>query len=198
MNPTTEMKIAFLRYSRAVLESGVRNRRPTGVGERDDPVEPDELARDPWCQKKRGLFVTLRKGGDLRGCIGHIEPRLPLLRAVAEITLKSALDDYRFPPVTEDELPEIRIEISILTEPRSVPGADDIRIGTDGVILSSGGRSAVFLPQVAAEQGWNLSQTLTALSRKAGLPPAEWRSDSARFQTFQAVYFNEIELGLIP
>jgi len=198
MNPTNEMKIALLRYSRAVLESGVRNRRAADVGERDNPVEPDELAREPWCRKNRGLFVTLRKDGDLRGCIGHIRPTLPLLRAVAEITLKSALDDYRFPPVTEDELPEIRIEISILTEPRSVPGANDIRIGTDGVILSSGGRSAVFLPQVAAEQGWNLAQTLTALSRKAGLPPDEWRSDSARFQTFQAVYFNEIELGLIP
>ncbi len=140
----------------------------------------------------RAAFVTLKKRGELRGCIGDIFPQRPLYKSVITNAIYAAFADRRFTQVQKDECSEIKIEISALTPPSPVASAQAIRIGTDGVVLSKDGRSAVFLPQVAPEQGWDLETTLTNLSMKAGLTPDAWK-DGASFQVFQAEVFGEQE-----
>ena len=141
-------------------------------------------------QQKRGVFVTLKEGGELRGCIGHTEPDTPLCRLVGTMAISAALADPRFRPVGSGELPEIDIEISVLTRLTEVHGAGDIVIGRDGVVLTKGDKSALFLPQVAVEQQWDRPTMLDNLCRKAGMDRACWR-EGARFATFQAIVFGE-------
>ncbi len=140
----------------------------------------------------RAAFVTLKKDHMLRGCIGDIFPQKPLYKSVIQNAINACFNDRRFPQVSKDECNDITIEISALTAPEPVASADEIRIGTDGVVLNKDGRSAVFLPQVAPEQGWNLDQTLTQLSLKAQLPADAWKQ-GASFLVFQADVFAESE-----
>ncbi len=140
----------------------------------------------------RAAFVTLKKHSLLRGCIGDIFPQRPLYKSIINNAINACFNDRRFQPVTEDECDDITIEISALTTPESVNSADKIRIGTDGVVLSKDGHSAVFLPQVAPEQGWDINQTLTQLSLKAQLPADAWK-EGASFLVFQADVFGESE-----
>ncbi|MCK9363641.1 MAG: AmmeMemoRadiSam system protein B [Syntrophales bacterium] len=146
----------------------------------------------PLRRELHGVFVTLKKRGNLRGCIGRMVPDRPLAELVATVSLESAFEDPRFNPVTLRELPDLEIEISVLTPMKRVAGPADIVVGTDGVMLQKGGRSAVFLPQVATEQGWDREEMLDHLSMKAGLPADAWR-DNAVFLTFQAIVFSENE-----
>ena len=148
----------------------------------------------PAMEKDMGVFVTLHENGELRGCIGEIFPRRQLWKAVMAQSVNSGLNDYRFKPVTKEELPKIEFEISALTPPEKVDSWKDIVIGKHGMTLEKGGYSAVFLPQVAPEQGWDLEETLSHLSRKAGLPADAWR-EGAHFSVFEAVVFNEKEFG---
>jgi hypothetical protein len=140
--------------------------------------------------QKRGVFVTLNERGELRGCIGNTEPDMPLSQAVGAMAIRAALADPRFRPVSEHELPEIEIEISVLTRLKQISRATDIVVGRDGVLLTKGERSALFLPQVATEQKWDLTTMLDNLCRKAGLEGTCWR-EGARFSTFQAISFGE-------
>jgi MEMO1 family protein len=152
------------------------------------------LARSPSpdLEQTRGMFVTLNKHGALRGCIGEIVPEKPLYQLIGAVALKSALEDPRFPRLRHEELKDIEIEISVLTPAAPVAGADDIVVGRDGVILRKNGRSAVFLPQVATEQGWGRNEMLDQLCMKAGLPAGSWKS-GAQFLTFQAEVFSETD-----
>lgn len=104
----------------------------------------------------------------------------------------AAFRDPHFPPVTESESEQIRIDISALTAPRPIASPNEIRLGTDGVVLNKDGHSVVFLPQVATEQGWGLEETLAHLCMKAGLAPDAWRN-GATFLVFQAEIFGEKE-----
>jgi AmmeMemoRadiSam system protein B/AmmeMemoRadiSam system protein A len=151
----------------------------------------------------RAAFVTLNKVPDsqetpgplkpmLRGCIGDIFPRRPLYKSVIGNAINAAVNDRRFPPVSIAECNDITIEISALTSPKPIESANDIRVGIDGVVLSKNGRSAVYLPQVAPEQGWDVEQMLTNLSLKAKLPKDAWK-EGASFLVFQAVVFGEEE-----
>ena len=150
------------------------------------------LARgfDARLQQPRGVFVTLRKKGDLRGCIGRMVSDEPLVRLVGIMSLQAAFNDRRFTQLTADELKDIEIEISVLTPMKRVAGADDIVVGRDGVLLTKDDHSAVFLPQVATEQGWNREQMLDHLCLKAGLTAGSWKK-GAKFSTFQAIVFSE-------
>lgn len=140
----------------------------------------------------RGAFVTLKIDGRLRGCIGHMAQDTPLGQVVGAMALQAAFDDPRFSPLQADELPRVHIEISALTPFRSVAGPEAVVVGRDGVLLHKDGRSAVFLPQVATEQGWDRDQLLSQLSRKAGLPADAWRR-GAELSVFQAEVFGESE-----
>ncbi len=160
------------------------------------PPTPEEVARarggtlSPRLRERCGAFVTLTLGGALRGCIGYIEGIEPLAAAVAANAAAAARRDPRFPPVRPDEVPLLHLEISVLTPLHSVSGPADIEIGRHGILLRKGGAQAVFLPQVAVEQGWDRDTTLTHLALKAGLPPEGWRQ-GARFQVFEADVFAE-------
>ena len=138
---------------------------------------PDHL-RQPG-----GAFVTLKAGEDLRGCIGHIKPIKPLYRSVVENAVNAALHDRRFRPVTSRELAHLSLEVSVLSPLRPIASHDDYQVARHGVVLSKGGRQAVYLPEVAREQGWDKATTLGHLSRKAGLSEDAWKSGS-RFEVF--------------
>ena len=141
---------------------------------------------------KMGAFVTLnvKASGALRGCIGEILPMRPLVEAVAVRAVDAGLHDPRFSPVEECELDGLRVEVSALTPPKPVASWRDIVLGRDGMLLEKNGCFAVFLPQVAPEQGWDLPTTLSYLSQKAGLPADAWR-EGTKFETFQAEVFHE-------
>lgn len=143
---------------------------------------------DPILNARQGAFVTWKKSGELRGCIGHLQPDRPLCRVVGMMALQAAFNDHRFPPIETDEFEELELEISVLSPVKPVNRPQDIVLGRDGVILSKAGRQAVFLPQVATEQNWNLPQTLENLCRKAGLPPDAWQS-GCELSVFQAEVF---------
>jgi AmmeMemoRadiSam system protein A len=136
--------------------------------------------------------VTLKKDGRLRGCIGHMAEDSPLGRTVGMVALQSAFQDRRFSPLQPGELEQVDIEISVLTPYRPVSGPDAIVLGRDGVVLRKRGRSAVFLPQVAVEQGWTREQMLDQLCLKAGLARGDWRQ-GAELLTFRAEVFAEAE-----
>jgi hypothetical protein len=149
----------------------------------------DFTASEPM-RLPRAAFVTLKKDGKLRGCIGDIFPQRPLYKSVLGNAVYAAFGDRRFQPLRSEEYEQIKIEISALTAPTPVASPQEIRIGIDGIVLNKDGRSAVFLSQVALEQGWDLETTLQQLSLKAGLPANAWEQD-ASFLVFQADVFGE-------
>ncbi|HEY5653753.1 MAG TPA: AmmeMemoRadiSam system protein B [Pontiella sp.] len=157
-----------------------------------NPSEPDfDFELTASMQKVMGAFVTLHKYGQLRGCIGEIFPRRSICEAVAEQAVNSAFHDPRFPKLRADELEDVDIEISALTAPHPVSSPDEIEIGRHGIVLYKGIHSAVFLPQVALEQGWDLETTLSHLSMKAGMGPRDWES-GCDFHVFEAIVFGEV------
>ena len=178
-----------LRLARTVLECHVKNQNlPT--------FEELGLIITPSLKEKRGAFVTLYKKSAavpkiLRGCIGTILPVQPLYQAVIANTMNAASRDVRFLRVREEELKELILEINVLTPPHAVDSYNAIRLGVDGIILSQGSHHALFLPAVPIEWGWNLSETLTQLAKKAGLPELSWQDASTQFQVFQSESFSE-------
>ena len=155
---------------------------------------PEIKENDPVFKEKRGVFVTLKKNGHLRGCIGYIYPVAPLVEAVRRMAIESATGDPRFSPVSFDELKDIEIEISVLTVPKRVKSADEIVLGRDGVIVKRGFNQGVFLPQVAEETGWSKEEFLRQLCwQKAGLSPDAWKDPETELYTFQAEVFSESE-----
>ena len=143
----------------------------------------------PMMNSKRGAFVTLKKHGELRGCIGSMVESLPLYNVVGKMALQAAFNDNRFHPLEFDELQQVELEISVLTPLVKINNADEIVLGRDGVVLKKGNKQAVFLPQVATEQGWTKEQFLTQLCYKAGLEATDW--ETATLYTFRAEVFSE-------
>jgi len=172
----------LLLLSRTTLETFIKH------GKILKPVKKNGLFIE-----ERGVFVTLNKRGSLRGCIGHIYPMESLEKSVISNTVNAAVKDPRFPRVTELELAEISIEISVLTIPRKIANISEFVVGKHGIILVKGTNRAVFLPQVAPEQGWDRAGTLNNLSRKAGLPFNAWKEDGAEYFIFEAEVFHEGE-----
>jgi len=139
-----------------------------------------------------GAFVTLEKQGTLRGCIGHIFPVVPLWQSIRDNAIAAAVRDRRFPPVAPGELADLQLEISVLTRPSPVRAPTEFEVGRHGVVLKAHGRRAVFLPQVAPENGWDRATTLGHLARKAGLPVDTWRTPAAEIAVFEAQVFAEV------
>lgn len=175
----TAEKRALLRFARRSIERFLAGGIPP-------------LARDlpPALDRKQGVFVTLRKRGALRGCVGHTGEDVPLGRATGMMALHAAFRDARFAPLAPSELGEIEIEVSVLTPLAQVAGPSAIRIGEDGVALRMAGRFALFLPEVAVENGWDRAALLDNLCAKAGLPEGACRS-GAELYTFHSVRFRE-------
>ncbi len=157
-----------------------------------------EPARAPEHLKgKRGVFVTLNKDSELRGCIGFPDPIKPLINGVIEAAIAAATSDPRFPPVTLDELNEIEIEVSVLTKPELIKVDDPtkypemIKVGRDGLIIEKGFHKGLLLPQVATEWGYDEEEFLCSTCMKAGLPPDCWYDPETKVYRFQAQIFNE-------
>jgi len=147
------------------------------------------LAQAPDGETQGGVFVTLTKGGDLRGCIGNLEPGRPLRTAVVMAALGAALDDPRFLPVTAGELPLIRIDISVLGAALPLGDPDVFQPGVDGVMVERGGRRGLLLPEVATEFSWGATQMFEAVCRKVGLPPDAWREPGTTMRSFRTTRF---------
>ena len=178
-----EDRAQLLKLARATLEYAVRHGAAPAL-------QKTGVTLRPGMQQVMGGFVTLNLHHELRGCIGEIFPRHEIWRVVQEQVVNAALHDPRFEAVSAAEAHEIRIDISALTPPQPVVSYQEIRIGKHGMTLSKNGHSAVFLPQVAPEQGWDLATTLTQLARKAGLPADAWK-EGATFTVFEAQVFHE-------
>lgn len=148
----------------------------------------ESVARTPALEEARGAFVTL-EDEDLRGCIGRIVSSDALVDTVVHCARAAAFEDPRFPPMTADAWPGVRISISVLTPPVDVAGADAVEIGSHGVVFERGHHRSVFLPQVAVEQGWDRTALLENLARKAGLPREGWRG--GRLSVFETESFGE-------
>ncbi|MBF0260697.1 MAG: AmmeMemoRadiSam system protein B [Magnetococcales bacterium] len=171
-----------VRTVRLAVEKGVES---IDVDRLLDGVVLTESLKQP-----RGVFVTLNTMPEerLRGCIGHIEPLLPLYEAVIDNGVNAALRDRRFRPVTRTELAGLELEVSVLTPLRPIAAVEAFEVGKHGIVMSKAGRRAVFLPNVATEQGWSREETLTHLSLKAALPADGWKTD-ARFEVFTTQRF---------
>lgn len=169
---------ALLRIAREAVEAAAENR----------PYTP--TTDDPSLQRHGAAFVTLRRAGQLRGCIGSVEAREPLFQNVANMAGAAAREDPRFTPVQPPELSDLKIEISILTPARRVEDVGEIEVGVHGLIIQQGARRGLLLPQVPVEWGWNREEFLDQTCVKAGLPPGAWRR-GAEIHAFTAEVFGE-------
>jgi AmmeMemoRadiSam system protein A len=175
-------KQTLLKVARDNVEAAV-NRRPAQKPHSDDP----EL------NKPCGCFVTLKNGEDLRGCIGQFIADRPLIELVAEMAKASATGDPRFfaDPITAGELPQLDIEISVLSPLKKTDDPLSLRLGIDGIYIKRGFASGCFLPQVATETGWSKEEFLSyCCSHKAGLPSDAWKDKKTDVFLFTAEIFS--------
>jgi uncharacterized protein (TIGR00296 family) len=147
-------------------------------------------------EEKRGVFVTLNKYENLRGCIGYPYPIFKLEDAIVDAAISAALNDPRFPPVTLDEFKDVTIELTILTtpqvlkvEPEKLP--EQIEIGKHGLIVKRGIYQGLLLPQVATENNWSAEEFLCQTCWKAGLPQDAWLLEDTEVSTFEGQIFKE-------
>ena len=139
----------------------------------------------------RGAFVTLRHEGELRGCIGTLEPQGPLAATVARMAVAAATQDPRFEPVAAAELDQLTVSISALSPLRRIAGPPDVEVGRDGVVVQLGWHRGTLLPSVAVEHGWDAEQLLRHTCLKAGLAPDAWKDPRAVMEAFSAEEFGE-------
>jgi len=150
---------------------------------------PDFKIDSPILTENRGAFVTINKKGQLRGCIGYIEGRGPLHKTVEEMAEAAAFRDPRFSPVKEKELPDLTIEISVLTPLRRITDVREIEVGKHGIYMRKGWYSGLLLPQVATEYGWDRQTFLEHTCNKAGLPSQAWKDKDTEIYIFSADIF---------
>lgn len=154
-----------------------------------------KILDDKELKEKRGVFVTLTKNGELRGCIGFPYPSAPLGEAIVLAAKSAAFFDPRFPPLSEKEFIDVKVEISILTIPEKIEAKiEDIKIGKDGLMCEYEGFGGLLLPQVAVEHKMNEEQFLRVLCQKAGLPLDTWQKPGFKLWKFQAKIIKEEEV----
>lgn len=175
---SSDEKKELLRLARTAVETSVRGGKVL-----------EYETQDPNLLAERGAFVTLKKRGELRGCIGFIEPVFPLARAVIQAAVYAASEDPRFPPVGEKELDQLEYEISVLTPLRRIQDPREVRVGTHGLVIAQGGRRGLLLPQVPVEEGWDRETFLAEACYKAGLPETAWKT-GAEIYVFEAIVFH--------
>jgi len=143
----------------------------------------------PTLQEKRGAFVSLHRKGQLRGCIGYVHAVKPLYQTIQDMAIAAAFQDPRFPPLQEDELGDLEIELSVLTPMREISDISEIEIGRHGLLLIQGNYSGLLLPQVATEYGWSRDEFLGHTCMKAGLPRTAWKDTETKIFVFSADVF---------
>jgi AmmeMemoRadiSam system protein B/AmmeMemoRadiSam system protein A len=176
-----EERSALLKEARETIEQFVR----TG---KKPAVDADKLPAG--ARKKSGVFVTIRKNNELRGCIGRFEPDEPIYRVVQEMAIAAATQDPRFSPVRPEELASLNIAISVLTPLKKISSIEELQLGRDGIYMRKGFRSGTFLPEVAGETGWTKEEFLGHCAQdKAGIGWDGWKD--AELYTYTAIVFQE-------
>ncbi|MCX7881419.1 MAG: AmmeMemoRadiSam system protein B [Patescibacteria group bacterium] len=170
-----------LKISRLTLNEFVKNKKI-----------PPLLCHNPLLYQPFGCFVTLKKGEELRGCLGEFEPKIPLWQVIQKMTIASASQDPRFSPVAPQELKDIKIEISVISPKKLINDWRKIKLEKQGVVIEKGFNVGTFLPQVAQETGWGLEEFLSVLCQeKAGLPPNCYKDPETKIYVFEVEAFAE-------
>ncbi|MCX5807109.1 MAG: AmmeMemoRadiSam system protein A [Proteobacteria bacterium] len=177
MSLSGEEKAELKRFARNAIESVLFGR-------------PEEVVQIPErLKEKGGAFVTIKKKGDLRGCIGYINAILPIFETVKETAIQAAFHDPRFDPVDIKEWEDINIEISVLTPMKKIEDIAEIEVGIHGLYIEKGYNSGLLLPQVATEYNWDRMTFLEHTCYKAGLPKNAWKSKDTIIYIFSADVF---------
>jgi AmmeMemoRadiSam system protein A len=171
-----ELKSPILLWAREIIEKKL-NFEP-------EPAGPD------LGDRRGAVFVTLKMKGHLRGCIGRFDFKALLSDSIREMVLAAAFNDYRFGPLTKNELQGLDITISVLTKPRPLKSLDDLVLGRDGLYLTHPMGNGVLLPVVAVEQGWSALEFARYTAVKAGLRPDDWKDPRAKLMVFTAPAFS--------
>jgi len=180
MNFTDEEKREMLSIARKALVVYAKDHRH---GE----IHPEHTR----LQAKGAAFVTITKSGVLRGCIGHIEARLPLCLCVREMAIAAGFEDPRFPEIELSEIKNIEIEISVLSSLVPVKGPEDIVMGRDGLHIVKHPKSGLLLPQVPKKYQWDPKTFLEETCLKAGLNVNDWKEPDTQIFRFESVVFSE-------
>lgn len=165
---------------------------------REGKLYEPAVPSSPALLQDRGAFVTIRKNGELRGCIGYTAPVKPLYLAVRDVAAMAAVRDSRFPPVRTGELGELKYEVSVLSPFRHLRDINQIQIGQHGLLIRKGNYEGILLPQVPVEERWDRKTFLREIALKAGLPPTAWQDEDADLFTFSALVFEEHKLSVPP
>jgi AmmeMemoRadiSam system protein B/AmmeMemoRadiSam system protein A len=174
---TKEEREELLQLARSTIELFVRENKI-----------PEYKTENTKLIEKKGTFVTLKKHGRLRGCIGFIEPRLPLYQSIMQTAIYAACRDTRFLPVSQDELEELEVEISVLSPLRKISNPELVMVGKHGLVIAKDGKKGLLLPQVPVENNWDQQTFLERTCIKAGLPKDAWKTGADIF-VFEAIIF---------
>lgn len=177
MTVSKEFGAVLLRFARETIAGRFTDHAP----------EPPSTENHDFC----GCFVTLKKDGKLRGCIGRMTSDEPLVETVRKMALAAAFDDPRFPGLARQELESIHIEISILSPLEKITHASSIVVGTHGILVRGYGRSGVLLPQVPLEWGWDRDTFMAQVLLKAGMPNRAFGDPGLTFEVFTATVLGE-------
>jgi hypothetical protein len=183
----TELKLSanqkkkLLEVARKAIEHYIGNKKKIVIPNLDKDLDI-----------KRAAFVTIKKAGKLRGCVGQLAPGGPLIECVRDMAIHAAFGDKRFSPVTIDEIPDIKIEISVLTPLQRCKDASDFDLGEDGIFVRGYAKSGTFLPKVAKENNMTREAFLRRLCQdKAGLKPDAYNDPNVTLYKFKALPFSE-------
>lgn len=187
-SPPTAIKVEYSPEERAMLLRLAHDSIASSLERRQISLDPpsEHLAQP------RGAFTTIYHDGDLRGCVGYVNPVASVYRTVAETARAAAFEDTRFPPLRVEELPGLQVSISILSRLESIE-PEQVEIGRHGLVISLEGRRGLLLPQVPRERNWNRETFLSQTCRKAGLPEDAWRR-GAQVEAFTAEVFADAGL----
>ena len=181
----------LLAIARRAIETVVCGEAPAERAANRGPDDPSDESFPARLSEPAAAFVTIHEFGQLRGCIGLMRFEAPLWLNVRDAARAAAVQDPRFPPVAESELPSLALEVSVLEPPVALPDPAGFVAGRHGIIVERGIRRALLLPQVAREQGWDSHQMLEAVCRKANLPADAWQDGSTELQIFESSCFSE-------
>lgn len=175
-------KAALLKLARTTLEAHFSDESAPAC-----PDSPKALT------ERKGAFVSLHRGEELRGCIGQLSPDRELANVVQHCTLSAALEDMRFLPVSQGELQDLSIEISVLSPFHRVQNIEEIEVGKHGLYIEQGQFRGLLLPQVATQYRWDREKFLEQTCLKAGLPKSAWQDPQTIIHTFEAEVFSDTE-----
>jgi AmmeMemoRadiSam system protein A len=175
----------LLRVARLTLEKWIIEKKYPS----DKDLESFQISSA--LEQKTGVFVSIHKLGELRGCIGYVTGTTSILQSVIENTMNAATKDPRFPPVVPEELDIVDLEISVMTPLAEVKDIETIEVGKDGLVVERGFHKGLLLPQVAKEWGWDRYEFLEQTCRKAGLPGDAYQKKETKIWRFSAQVFGE-------